>query len=254
MSGLLALKPGLTYGPVHSRRLGRSLGINVLPTAGKACSFDCAYCQYGWTRWHEARAREELGFAPVPAVLAALEATLASLPEPPAYLTFSGNGEPTLHPRFAELVEGVRALRDRLLPAARVAVLSNSTTVSDREVRAALGRLDVRIMKLDAGDETTFVRFNCPAPGISLAGILDGLRTLPGVTLQTLFAGGAGGNAAPVEVDAWIDAARTVHPIAVQIYTLDRGWPARDLEPLTRDALLAIRDRARRLGLSAETF
>ncbi len=251
---LLELKRGVTYGPVRSRRLGRSLGINLLGGVAKTCTFDCLYCQYGWTPPDAVARLDQAALASPGEVLAAVEAALAGLDEPPAYLTFSGNGEPTLHPRFDEIAEGLLVLRDRLAPSARTAVLSNSTRVHDPRVRAALRRLDVRIMKLDAGTETTFRRFNRPSGEVSLGRVLDGLRDLGDVTVQTLFAAGPDGNASAEDVRAWVSAVLTVRPVAVQVYTLARGYPSERIGPVGSRFLAAVRDRLRDLGVAAEAF
>jgi len=251
---LLELKRGITYGPVSSRRLGRSLGINVLGGGGKVCTFDCLYCQYGWTP-PDSISRSSFDSLPAPdAVVSAVEAALAGLAEPPAYLTFSGNGEPTLHPRLGEIVDGVIAVRDRSAPAARTAVLSNSTRVHDARVRAALARLDVRIMKLDAGTEATFARFNRPLGGVTLAHVLAGLRALGGVTIQALFADGPDGNTNPEEIRAWVDAVVSVRPVAVQVYTLARGYPSDRIGPVGPRLLEAISDHLIAMGVAAEAF
>ena len=251
---VLALKRDITYGPVRSRRLGRSLGINLLGGTAKVCTFDCLYCQYGWTP-PDATSRLEHHEFPAPGdVVSAVEATLSGLDEPPAYLTFSGNGEPTLHPRFGEVVDGVTALRDRLAPAAHTAVLSNSTRVYDPTVRSALSRLDVRIMKLDAGTEATFRRFNRPLGGISLAQVLEGLRALGGGTIQTLLAEGPDGNTSAEELHAWVSAVLSVRPVAVQIYTLARGYPSERIGPVGPRLLDAIAARLRALGVAAAAF
>jgi wyosine [tRNA(Phe)-imidazoG37] synthetase (radical SAM superfamily) len=231
---LLQPKAGIIYGPVPSRRLGLSLGINVLPFGQKYCTFDCAYCQYGWT---ERAPRRKDAFPPVEEVLAAVEKALRAPVIVPAYLTFSGNGEPTTHPEFAAMAEGVRGLRDHLLPTAKLAVLSNSTCVALPSVRAALARLDVRIMKLDAGTEAVFRSYSRPLTSCSLDEIVDGLAHLRDVTLQTLFAAGPGGNADPAHVAAWIEKVVAIAPVAVQLHTLDRDWPSRELTPVSPDAL-----------------
>ncbi|MGE5235768.1 MAG: radical SAM protein [Acidobacteriota bacterium] len=254
MARMLALKGSAVYGPVASRRLGASLGINVLPSAGKACTLDCVYCQYGWTRWHRLDELAALDFPSPAAILDQVAGALGRLATPPAYLTFSGNGEPTLHPEFPALVDGIIALRDRLAPSAHTAILSNSSRVPEPSVRAALARLDARIMKLDCGIEATFRSFNRPCAGVTLAGIAAALRDLGGVTIQALFAGGAGGNAGDGEVAAWAALVAGIRPVAVQIYTLDRGWPGRDLEPLPPERLLGIRDVLLRHGLRGEVF
>jgi wyosine [tRNA(Phe)-imidazoG37] synthetase (radical SAM superfamily) len=244
---LLTPKPGIIYGPVNSRRLGRSLGINVLPPSHKPCTFDCAYCHFGWTPREPA--------PPFPAVDHVLrEVEIALLRENPAFLTFSGNGEPTTHPHFGDIVDGVLGLRDLYLPAARVAVLSNSTRVGDAGVRVALAKLDVRIMKLDAGTEAVFQSFNRPLDPISLADVVAGLLQIPALTLQTLFAAGSAGNAHPAHVAAWADQVVALAPLAVQIYTLDRDWPSRDLQPVDRATLDHIAAALHARGCPATVF
>ena len=251
---LLPLQRSIVYGPVRSRRLGRSLGINLLPASAKACTFDCLYCQYGWTPAEPEAPPARSGLPTVEAVLAAVEDALAALPEPPAYLTFSGNGEATLHPDFPEIVAGVTALRDRLAPSTRTAILSNSSLLHDPAVREALARLDVRIMKLDAGTEETFRRFNRPFGGTTLASVLAGLASLGGVTVQTLFAEGPAGNAEPGEIRGWIENVVTLRPEAVQLYTLDRGCPCDEIGPVGRRLLETIRDVLISAGVAAEAY
>ncbi|MCU0291109.1 MAG: hypothetical protein MUF10_03845 [Thermoanaerobaculaceae bacterium] len=249
---LLELKKGCVYGPVSSRRLGRSLGINVLPAARKVCTFDCQYCQYGWTR-RDCLASAD-GFAAVATVLCEVEATLRRLPDPPAFLTFSGNGEPTLHPAFPRLVDSVIALRDRVAPTARTAILSNSTRVGDPAVRAALRRLDARIMKLDAGSQAALDGFNQPLEPLAIDELVEGLGDLGEVTLQALFAGGPAGNHGPDHIAAWLTCVERIRPVAVQVYTLDRDVPSRHLAPVPRPDLDAIAAALEARGLAATAF
>jgi wyosine [tRNA(Phe)-imidazoG37] synthetase (radical SAM superfamily) len=248
---LLEPKPGIIYGPVASRRLGHSLGINLLAPGQKNCTLDCAYCQYGWTR----RAPAPGDALPTAAqVLDAVEAALVERAVTPAFLTFSGNGEPTSHPDFRAIVAGVRRLRDRWLPTAKLAVLSNSTLVDREETRQALDLLDVRIMKLDAGTEELFQRYARPTIPVTLAAVTAGLARLRDVTLQALFTGGAGGNAAPDHVAAWIDRVVALAPVTVQLYSLDRDWPARDVVPLSRRQLDDIAAGLRGAGCRATVY
>jgi wyosine [tRNA(Phe)-imidazoG37] synthetase (radical SAM superfamily) len=256
---ILELKSGLTYGPVRSRRLGASLGINLFPGAPKRCPFDCVYCQYGWTKEATARLSPEIAAAlPTPLeVERAVVRALEGRPEPPAYLTFSGNGEPTLHPDFPEMVDRVNAVRARFGGGLRTAVLSNSARVMEAGIREALTRLDVRIMKLDCGTESVFGRYNRPAPGIGLAAIATGLRTLAGaapVTIQSLFAGGADGNLGEAEEEAWIERLAAIKPGSVQLYSLARGFPAADLAPAPEKALRSLAAKAKARGVPVSVF
>jgi wyosine [tRNA(Phe)-imidazoG37] synthetase (radical SAM superfamily) len=263
---LLELKPGIIYGPVNSRRLGASLGINLFPGPAKICTFDCVYCQYGWTKVKEIGAGRRGSLPDAAAVARALEDALPSLGSSPAYLTFSGNGEPTLHPDFPEMVEAVISVRDRRAPAARTAILSNSSRVMKDGLRPALTRLDARIMKLDCGTEDTFRRYSGPAAGLTLEAVTRGLADLAGlvpVTIQSLWTGGAGGNlpdpsegaaARSEELRAWVERLVRIKPAFVQVYSLDRDTPARDLKQLGRAELSCIVDLAKSAGINASVF
>jgi len=255
---ILELKEGLTYGPVRSRRLGASLGINLFPGGSKRCPFDCVYCQYGWTRETAVRLDPKIAALPAPdEVERAVVLALEGLSEPPAYLTFSGNGEPTLHPDFPEMVDRVNGIRRRLGAGTRTAALSNSARVTDPAVRDALARLDVRIMKLDCGTEAAFRRYNRPARGLTLGAIADGLRTLAElspVTIQALVSGGAAGNLDEAEGRAWIDRLAAIRPAAVQLYTLARGTPSTELVSAPVTALRRLADAAGAKGIPVTVF
>jgi len=264
---LLTLKKGITYGPVNSRRLGLSLGINLMPPSVKVCSFDCVYCQYGWTKVREIRDEHRALIPRTEDVIRAVETTLAELPSPPAYITFSGNGEPSLHPDFPGIVEAVKETRNRMAPGAKTAILSNSSAVSVERTRKALARLDMRIMKLDCGSGEVFLRYSRPATGITLEGITEGLVDLSHrapVTIQALWSGGADGNlsAAPEgdefgrhpEIAAWADRLQRIKPAFVQVYSLDRDTPAKNLRKLSYDELEVIAARLRADGIPAAAF
>ncbi|MEJ2634740.1 MAG: radical SAM protein [Calditrichia bacterium] len=251
---MLGLQKGIIYGPVNSRRLGRSLGINLSPIKYKLCTFDCLYCQYGWTKIH-GRTVEYPGLLPaLPDVLQAIEASLSHLSPKPDYITFSGNGEPTLHPRFGEIVDGVIELRDRLSPQSRTAVLSNSATADEPKVSNAIAKLDVKIMKLDCGTEECFLTYNRPCEGSTLEKIVRGLTAIPAVTIQTLFTAGQAGNYTEHNLEAWMRLLRKIHPIAVQIYTLDRGYPSKEIDPLTNDQLIHVQDELAKEGTNAAAY
>jgi wyosine [tRNA(Phe)-imidazoG37] synthetase (radical SAM superfamily) len=251
---LLALQKDIVYGPVRSRRLGFSLGINILPAGTKVCTFNCLYCQYGWTDFKMLENPSAHGLPTKEQVITALENALRRLPALPAFITFSGNGEPTIHPDFASIVDGVVSVRDARAPSARTAILSNSGTVARSEVRKALGLLDVRIMKLDAGTAERLLGYNQPAPGIDLGSVMEGLRALPDVTIQALFTGGPRGNASESDVKAWVDKVKSLSPRAVQIYSLARGYPSREIEAIGRGELDAIKRRLDKAGIASEVF
>jgi len=249
----IPLQKDIIYGPVKSRRLGFSLGLNLLGPEAKQCTFNCVYCQYGWTPKAPGPGSPP-GIPSSEEVLKALEEALTRLTSMPQYITFSGNGEPTLHPDFPGLVDGVIRLRDRLAPQSRVAVLSNSSTISRDEIYRALARLDVRIMKLDAGTEGTYRRFNRVMTDLDLEAIVRGLASLGQVTIQTLFAEGPSGNWSPAEIESWIDRLKAVGPESVQIYTLARSYPSPDIGAVGREDLERLGQRLREAGLDAAVY
>jgi len=220
---LLPLQAGILYGPVNSRRLGRSLGINLLPSRYKLCSFDCLYCHYGRTPVKTLSPGEEHwpDLPGVPAVLQAVEEALRARRDFD-YLTFSGNGEPTLHPHFPEIVSGIVRLRDQLRPEVKLAILSNSTTVHLSHVQEALRLLDAPIMKLDAGDPRTLAGLNRPAAEVRLERILEGLERVPGLVIQSVLVDGPVANIRGEAFAAWLAALAAVRPAQVQIYSTDR--------------------------------
>lgn len=255
----ITLQTGIIYGPLRSRRLGLSLGINLLPEAYKACSFNCLYCQYGWTPQPSSAITHALKDLPRPtAVAAALERVLKAIArkrQPVDAITFSGNGEPTLHPDFPAIVESTLALRDQYLPHAKVATLSNSSTLDRPEVCVALNRCDLKIMKLDAGSEETLSQLNGPAPEICLKDIVAGLRNINDVVLQSLFIQGRVTNADPDSIAAWIETVRQIHPSVVQIYTLDRLPAEARVSKVNRSTLEWIADQLRwRASVEAEIY
>jgi wyosine [tRNA(Phe)-imidazoG37] synthetase (radical SAM superfamily) len=263
---LLTLQKGIVYGPVRSRRLGRSLGINPLPHGKKTCTLNCLYCQYGWTdpsclSWMK-DGDAARSFPSAERILEEVGRALEAACEPPAYITFSGNGEPTLHPRFPELVEGVLRLRDRYAKASRTAVLSNSTTVLNPVVREALRRLDVRIMKLDCGTPERFRRFNQPVAGagednndVAFLRMVEELRAIGrGVTIQVLFAGGPEGNFRNGEIEEWVERIAAISPASVQIYTLDRESPSKQITRLENAELVRVKRLLDAKAISAAVF
>lgn len=216
------LQTNIIYGPVTSRRLGRSLGVNLLPTEQKICSFDCLYCQYGFTEIHGVRRDAEGLRLPIPAEVA--EALMEALPAAGQLdsITLAGNGEPTLHPHFRQIAEVVVRQRDMHRRGVPVCILSNSSTAGQMDVRLGLARIDRRIMKLDSGTQAAFERINRPPPGTLLKRIVEALAQLKAVEIQALFIDGAVSNSTPAEVEAWCGHLAQIKPVAVQVYTFER--------------------------------
>lgn len=243
------LQPGLVYGPVRSRRLGRSLGVNLAPPGRKTCNFNCAYCQYGWTDFP---ARGEF---PRPSdVIDAVDRALVQHPDVDA-ITVAGNGEPTLHPAFAPIAEGLFHLRARRAPKAKLTLLSNGSTLDRLDVVSSLARFDARCMKLDAGDATTFRLMN--ASSITLGRLIADLRSVGRLTLQSMFVRDADGvvdNTTPRALDAWLGAVDHVRPEGVDLYSLARTPARGTLLTVPPSMLEAIAKRVVALGVSARVF
>ena len=179
------LKKEIIYGPVSSRRLGPSLGINLMPTSQKLCSYNCIYCHYGFTDIHSMILDEKKEHIPTPSeVKEALESYLAE-DKKINYITFSGNGEPTLYPLFSEVVDIVKQVRDKYVPSVKVAILSNSSTVDRAETRKILEKLDIRIMKLDCGTEKNWRLLNHPFRELSYPKMIEGLKQLKDIIIQS---------------------------------------------------------------------
>lgn len=250
MSRRLLVKEEIVYGPLHSRRLGRSLGVNLLGSGDKLCSFNCRYCQCGWTKHPTLEVGERLADLPSGEQVAeALEKRLRQLHHgkvPIDVITFSGNGEPTLHPELAAIIGAASALRDRYTPGSKLGILSNSSTVHRPEVLAAIGELDLKLMKLDAGSEALVHRINVPAKGFDFARMVQGLARLDGVLLQSMFVWGRTENTDPTAIRDWADRVAEVQPLGVHVYTIDRAPADPDLQPVPREVLDSIAGYARR--------
>lgn len=255
----LPLQSGIVYGPVNSRRLGASLGVNLLPCGYKLCSFNCLYCQYDWTHKPTLNLTYQIKDLPRPeAVSAALQASLQRIAKRRSRLdciTFSGNGEPTLHPDLAEIVAAAKQLRDQYLPQVKLVILSNSSTVGREEVRAALEMLDLKVMKLDAGSEDLIRRLNTPTPPFYIGEIVAGLKNLKNVILQSIFVQGRVTNTDPDSVELWLEKVREIHPTLVQVYTLDRQPAETRLWKVNLPTLQWIASQVRwRAGVPAEVY
>jgi wyosine [tRNA(Phe)-imidazoG37] synthetase (radical SAM superfamily) len=249
----------IIFGPVKSRRLGVSLGINVLPRHKKWCSFNCIYCECGWTTavtgdLNEFHSRED--------ICKALEHHLKELvikKAPLDAITFAGNGEPTLHPEFPGVIDDTIKLRDTYFPKADVVVLSNSTTLNNNGIFEAL--LKVRnIMKLDAGTEKMYNLINHPLVNVSLEEIVSGLIRFNGkLTIQTLFLkamhnGQLIDNTTDEEVGSWINLLKRIKPQQIMIYPIDRPTPDSDIEKISPEVLEKIGARVKEAGFQVNIY
>lgn len=231
--------PTHIVGPIHSRRLGISLGVNLLPDDGKVCSFDCIYCECGWN------ADNRGGHMPVADdVLRQLKDRLRLMHQQGDHLdviTFAGNGEPTLHPDFPRVIDRTLQLRDQYFPEVKVSVLSNATRLAVPEVREALMRVDNNILKLDGAFDATVRLIDQPLDShYSIRQIVDGMKAYQGqLIVQTMFVRGEHDgqhvdNTTPAEVAAWCDLMREVRPHQIMVYSLDRPTPEPNLIAVSR--------------------
>lgn len=252
---MTALFEDVIFGPVHSRRLGLSLGVNLLPAHAKLCTFDCIYCECGWN----AERRGDRRFNERKTVRAHLEEVLTKMVAegtPPDVITFAGNGEPTMHPDFEAVIDDTIALRDRLAPTAKISVLSNATQLHRADVVRALRRVDNNILKLDSAFDATVRLLNKPQqPSYSVARVVEQLKQFEGAfILQTMFLRGSCGgavidNTTDEEVTAWLDVVAALRPKQVMVYSIDRDTPCETLEKVSRDDLQTIAARVEALGI-----
>ncbi len=258
MAGFLFDK--VVFGPVYSRRLGVSLGINLLPDNSKYCNFNCIYCECGWT---EIKKGEKIILPKREKLIARLTEKLKELKgtvNEPDTITFAGNGEPTVHPDFAAIIDDTINIRNQYAPKAKISVLSNASMLHKPVVVEALKKIELNIQKLDSGIEKTFYLINQPAAGISFKKIVDGLLAFDGkLILQTLFFRGEyngqySDNTTTEELDAWLHLVKKIQPESVMIYTFERGTPADNLEKLSEDELKAIAKMVEQAGFKTAVF
>ncbi len=244
------------FGPIHSRRLGSSLGVNLSPNDGKVCSFDCVYCEAGYN----SQGAGTTGLPRREDVSRELDAKLKSMIEAGEHLdviTFSGNGEPTLHPQFAEIIDDTIALRDKYFPQVKISVLCNSTRLGDESVVAALRKVDNNILKLDSAITSTMRLIDQPAsPSFTSEGVIEQIAQFSGqCVVQTMFLRGEHDgkiidNTTPEEVEALIRAYKRISPRQVMIYSIDRKTPEQKLEKVSREELEAIASQMCREGIN----
>lgn len=224
----------IVFGPISSRRLGSSLGVNLLPSKGKLCNFDCIYCECGWNR-DGADDRRFPEYAEIEAALEEKMAKAAADGTGVDSITFSGNGEPTMHPDFPKVIDLTLRLRDRYFPQAKVSVLSNATLIGREEVAQALMRVDNPILKIDASSDGLIQKINKPAGSYSLDAVVRNLRKFDGrFILQTMFLRSPDfDTATPEALGRWMDIVRELRPKEVMVYTIDRETPDKSLGKYT---------------------
>ena len=258
MSGFLF--NDVIFGPVRSRRLGLSLGINLLPLHAKYCSFNCIYCECGWTSPNQAKHPEFPSRAEVALYLGQRLRELNNEDHLPDAITYAGNGEPTLHPDFSGIVDDTIALRDEYAPGAKVTVLSNSSMIHDPMVFRALQKFDNNILKLDAGTDRMFNLINNPVEPVQFADLIGNLKKFQGnLIIQSMFLRGnfkgqVVDNTTSEEVEAWISCLKEINPKLVMIYPIARATPLHNIEKIGLHELEEIAEKVRKAGLKVQVY
>lgn len=247
----------IIFGPVKSRRLGASLGINLLPAGGKFCNFNCIYCECGWS----SESGRNIRLPSRDDIRNRLESRLIQIKtekSPIDRITFAGNGEPTIHPEFPGIIADTVAIRNKIFPEVEIAVLSNGSTLDKPAIFRALDSIEMNILKLDSADDQTVRLINQPPPGYRVAQVIEGMKRFEGrFILQTLFVKGLFGgipvdNSTDGEVENWLKVVKDVNPQLVMIYTIDRDTPVETLQKTAPPRLDAIAARVRELGIPVQ--
>jgi wyosine [tRNA(Phe)-imidazoG37] synthetase (radical SAM superfamily) len=246
----------IIFGPVFSRRLGISLGINLLPNDSKLCNFNCIYCECGWTKdagGIKLHSRQQ--------VFEALEIKLSQMQESgqnPDVITFAGNGEPTMHPEFEGIIDDTITLRNKYFPNTRIAVLSNSTMINKPSVFNALNKVDQNILKLDSAFEQTIELLNCPTGRFIIQELVTNFKKFNGhFIIQTMFIKGIYNgkivdNTTDTEINAWLKLISEIHPEQVMIYTYSRDTAAKNLLKIPIEQLEEIGKKIKLLGIDVQ--
>lgn len=242
----------IVYGPFFSRRLGRSFGINLYQKKLKVCSFDCVYCEAGKTQTPTLFPSSNQCTS-VDEILLSVEKVL-NKPRTFQYLTLSGSGEPTLHPNFPEIIQGIRQITARFRPGLQLALLTNGSKSNTEEFRAVYPLIDKVMIKLDAGDEKTFKAINRPVDGFGFSDLMRGLRQTPGLILQSCLMEGEITNIRGPSYKAWVETLKALDPDEVQIYSIERPTSnnlVREVEP---SQLVKIKNELQALGVNAQAY
>jgi wyosine [tRNA(Phe)-imidazoG37] synthetase (radical SAM superfamily) len=248
----------IVFGPVKSRRLGSSLGINLLPVSKKLCNFDCIYCECGWSNIHHIKNDD------IPAVEDVIQALLKTLQEmkskgeKPDVITYAGNGEPTMHPQFSEIAEKVCEVRNEFFPDCKISLLCNSALLFKKEIIESLKFIDQNILKLDTAIENSFQKINRPSGGIKLERIISELsKVKTQKTIQTLFLKGKDelseiDNTTEKEINALIGAYKKIKPDSIMVYSFYRDTPTSSLITIKENKLREIANRIEKEGFKVE--
>jgi wyosine [tRNA(Phe)-imidazoG37] synthetase (radical SAM superfamily) len=244
----------LAYGPIVSRRLGKSLGVNTLGPI-KICSFDCRYCDRGPTEMTMNKVRKDFVFPSVADIVEAVREGMRGDHEMPDAITFSGNGEPTLHPEFDVLVAEIKKARDEMAPNAKLVAITNGAHLDSKKVITALNMLDTRIVKLDAGNDKMMKLLNAPLVRRNLAQLLTGMKKLNNVVLDAMFVKGSVDNTGNADVDEWIEIVGMIKPAGVQLFTISRPPMDPKILAVDEDTLYSIAFKLKkRTQLEAQVF
>lgn len=248
----------IVFGPVHSRRFGSSLGMNLLPFDYKFCTFNCVYCECGWTYPKNMRGVNLPFFDEIKQ---AMQERFSSLGHIPDHITFAGNGEPTIHPEFAEIIDETIRQRDKYLPGSKITVLSNASQLHKTKIYDALKKVENNVLKLDAGTERMFQAINNPAGHLTLETVVAHLKHFDKqeLTIQTLFLRGQVGgvkmdNTTEEEIRRWLKLLKDINPRKVMIYGIDREPPAKNLERIGKEELEQIAHHVREAGIATEIY
>lgn len=253
------LFPEIIFGPIESRRFGRSLGVNLLPLDNKICNFNCIYCECGWTDLRSVDSK----FFLEQEIVEAMEkrfSGIAKEEKKPQAITFAGNGEPTMHPAFDRIMEKTVQLRDKYLPGVKIVVLSNAALLGNKKVFNALMKADLRVLKLDAGSEELFQQIDQPLSLKKLKDHVKKLKEFSGeLCIQTIFLKGKYrnvliDNTTDTEVEKWIGLLKEIGPELVMIYTIDRETPMEELEKISEEKLNEICKKVKAEGIDAKVY
>lgn len=237
---------GITYGPIKSRRLGVSLGINLLGKGEKICSFNCPYCELGFTKLKMSQMKKAANYPTLADLEQALRAHIVELTKQNVQLdslSIVGNGEPTLYPDFPEAVELIKKIRTELTPNSKVTILTNGSTMQDAKVIKGLNLLDERMIKLDAGNDAMLEKIDGPLVRMSIAKLIEGTKKLKDVILQSFFVQGVIDNTTQSEIEDWIEVVGMIKPKLVHLYSLDRVPPLAGLKQAPSQKLKEISEK-----------